>query len=458
MAFSSYTVTNWLANPITINFDVLRAKYLSVVVNSNPTTDFTINGREITINSPSPAGQTVVITRTTDLADDDFLVQFTDASSLRAEDLETATKQLLHCIQEISEGNITATGGLYLPADVSRTFWDASAGTGVALQIRNVSTPSNAPVDAAATKGYVDTEVAQAAAGNLPGTSGNKGRHLTVDDSETSSSWKYRPAMTSTFLLTDTGPTTLLSSPAVISTSEGDYADQEGGRFINPGSGAKHGSSASSIYADSILGWTKIDQTREFALEGASFGADVASGTNGKVIQVQALQGGWQFELNVLAYARKRDGNANWSTGACGFHVLFLDEDGAGNTRFLSRANDYIDGQGLTGVAQRHFTEPDLSQNYQNPGVLCFPNSMTTSTLPGQYLEVGNFFYSGTTPLRRDKEICSYTFKGQLPVTKPVMNLRVSVACTSGVSNDYIIFARPTTLTLSTNPGQKPVG
>lgn len=89
MANSQETFT-WTSNPLTLSFDVLRDKYLTVTVNSTPTTDWDLNGRELTLTGNVVNGATVVATRSTDLDDDDFLVQFTDASSLRAVEIGRA--------------------------------------------------------------------------------------------------------------------------------------------------------------------------------------------------------------------------------------------------------------------------------------------------------------------------------------------------------------------------------
>ena len=165
MANSQETFT-WTSNPLTLSFDVLRDKYLSVTVAGTPTTQWTLNGRELTLTGTVVNGSEVVVTRSTDVEDDQFLVQFTDASSLRAEDLDTATTQLLHILQEIIEGNQAAVSGFYLPLDTSRAFWDGSGGGASNLEVRNVADPTVA--QAAATKNYVDAQIS--GTGQVPAT------------------------------------------------------------------------------------------------------------------------------------------------------------------------------------------------------------------------------------------------------------------------------------------------
>lgn len=438
MANSQETFT-WTSNPLTLSFDVLRDKYLTVTVNGTPTTDWDLNGRELTLTGNVVNGATVVATRSTDLDDDDFLVQFTDASSLRAVDLETATKQLLHILQEIVEGNQAAVTGFYLPLDNTRTFWDATGGGQSNLQIQNVADPT--VPDAAATKNYVDAQIS--GTGQVPATSGKEYRGLYVK-SNADAAWQYRPHATATFMVTDTGPTSGLSP-----LTSG-YIDAFGGRYIK--TSASHDPSDTAL--DCALGWSQTAYSRDASMEVFSTQlARVKAASNNKVIEVTPVQGGWNFKLNILARARKAQGANFWTLDDLGFHVLFYDEAG-GNPRVLNMDNDYIDAT-IQGITDRFSEEPAISGASLTPGTIAFPQGLTGET-PGlyQFLQLDGL-YNVTNINGRTQLAQSYTLTGQLPVTGNPMNLRISVISTG---TDDVIFARPTTLTLSTNPGYLPAG
>ena len=439
MANSQETFT-WTSNPLTLSFDVLRDKYLTVTVEGTPTTQWTLNGRELTLTGTIVNPSEVVVTRSTDLDDDDFLVQFTDASSLRAVDLETATKQLLHILQEIVEGNQAAVTGFYLPLDNTRTFWDATGGGQSNLQIQNVADPTVA--DAVATKNYVDAQIS--GTGQVPATSGKEYRGLYVK-SNADAAWQYRPHATATFMVTDTGPTSGLSP-----LTSG-YVDAFGGRYIK--TSASHDPSDTAL--DCALGWTQTVYSRDASMEVFSTQlARVKAASNNKVIEVTPVQGGWNFKLNILARARKAQGASFWTLDNLGFNVLFYDEAG-GNPRVLNMDNDYIDAT-IQGITDRFSEEPAITGASLTPGTIAFPQGLTGET-PGlyQYLQIDGLYVTQTGTVGRTEYCQSYTLTGQLPVTGNPMNLRISVISTG---TDDVILARPTTLTLSTNPGYLPAG
>lgn len=444
MAFSQDTFT-WTANPLTLTFDALRDKYLTVTVAGTPTTDWTLNGRELSLGGTPVNGSTVVVTRSTDLGDDDFLVQFTDASSLRAEDLTTATTQLLHMIQEIVEGNQGAITGFYLPLDSSRTFWDATGGGPSNVQIQNLAEPTVA--DAAATKNYVDSQIA--GTGQVPATTDKEYRALYVKTNG-DPAWQYRPHTTITFMCTDPGPTTGLSP-----LTSG-YIDAFGGRYIKTptGSAGNQAHDPGDAALDCVLGWTQTARTRDASMEAfVNPLAQIKAASGDKVIQVTPTQGGWSFSLNILAKARKAQGAANYTQDNLGFHVLFYDENN-GDPRVLNVANDYIDAQ-IQGIADRFDTEDVISGASLTPGTIAFPQGVTNET-PGlnQFMQLDGLVTTSGL-YSRTESVQSYTFTGQLPVTGNPMNLRISVISTG---TDDVVLARPTTLTLTTNPGYLPAG
>jgi hypothetical protein len=251
-------------------------------------------------------------------------------------------------------------------------------------------------------------------------------------------------------MCTDTGPTSGLSP-----LTSG-YVDAYGGRYIKTPTGGvgnqAHDPSDSAL--DCVLGWSQIARTRDASMEVfATPLAQIKAASNNKVIQITPVQGGWDFKLNILARARRAQGASFWSLDNLGFHVLFYDEAN-GNPRVLNMDNDYIDAN-IQGIVDRFSEEPAISGASLTPGTLAFPQGMTGQT-PGlyQFLQLdGLYTTSGVTG--RTELTQSYTLTGQLPVTGNPMNLRVSVISTG---TDDVIIARPTTLTLSTNPGYLPAG
>lgn len=125
--------------------------FVKAITSSGTTQDFTsgftvsVAGSTTTVNTSGltfPTGtSTIRIFRTTPV--DDLLTTFTNASLLRAEELNNATKQLLFALQENGEQNLGA-----IPLDADNKFNAGSKG------IKNVIDPVDG--QEVATKAYVD--------------------------------------------------------------------------------------------------------------------------------------------------------------------------------------------------------------------------------------------------------------------------------------------------------------
>jgi len=95
-----------------IGFAYLKPTYISVTVDAAAATHtLSSDGLSVVIGSPALAGgETIEILRTTDIEDDERLVDWETGSAVTEENLDRDTLQLLHLIQELSEGTAGGAG------------------------------------------------------------------------------------------------------------------------------------------------------------------------------------------------------------------------------------------------------------------------------------------------------------------------------------------------------------
>ena len=425
-----------------------REKYLTVYRNGSDigSGNWSLSGLTVTVASTLTDGDTILIQRDTDQSDSDFLVQFSDPSTLRAVDLQEAIDQLLHICQEIYEGGANTDNFMTLDT-ASETYWDADS-KHIKSGPDQASDFSGEGDGTFITKAYADNLVISA--GNLPTvTTADEGEGLYVNQSGSWASQK-RYLETNHYTVHGPGPVDVgvadgeITKPTLTTVGSDDYIDVYGSYWVGSTDMWDGGGSGSYIGDDLALEFHQHAQYQDLSLQGLGV-PGVSLNANGKDFTVVKVLGGWHFELELIVFAYLRNEGTSWNNSLPPTLKLSLWDT----------------------VRNAHVNIADLNTFY--PGEITIePTGLGTAgnmTFPhNDHIEVGHLLEAGGNYTRSLTNGGGYTSRpqvvrwtGMIPCANNVNYFQFRAVNYDTGANDWTCIGRPSTLRITTNPGFTPV-